>query len=231
MLVVQRWEVESEVLSPSSKARPLLYQGKALYRAFLSLARSFLKDPSGWWLRRNVSSLIALKTAYSYLLSALEEADATPTPKTETADPLITKVIKLNTAVKRKGLLEFALKAGLEEGFWKDLEETTAIVSFLLNVLLAIREGRVKVSQKIYKRVRRLLRRYLNRLEDLWLDVDMLRYMVGDRDTQLVDIDEVEGEIEKILEEKAGTGEYQTFEGEGWQVLQYPTWTSLATWD
>ncbi len=152
-------------------------------------------------MRRNVSSLIALKTAYSYLLSALEEADATPTPKTEADDPLITKVIKLDTAVKRKGLLEFALKAGLEEEFWKELEETTAIVSFLLNVLLAIKGGRVKTSQKIYKRVRRLLRRYLNRLEDLWLDVDMLRYMVGDRDTQLVDIDEVEGEIEKILEE------------------------------
>ena len=145
--------------------------------------------------------LIVLKTAYSYLLSALEESDATPTPEAEPDDPLIAKVIKLDIAIKRKGLLEFALKAGLEEEFWKELEETTAIVIFLLNVLLSIKGGKVKASQKIYKRVRRLLRRYLNRLEDLWLDVDMLRYMVGDRDTQLADIEEVEGEIEKILKE------------------------------
>ncbi len=197
MLPVQRWEVEGGVLNPSSKASPLPYQEKALYRAFLSLARSFLKEPSGWWLRRNVGSLIVLKTAYSYLLSALEESDATPTPD----DPLIAKVIKLDIAIKRKGLLEFALKAGLEEEFWKELEETTAIVIFLLNVLLSIKGGKVKASQKIYKRVRRLLRRYLNRLEDLWMEVDMLRYMVGDRDTQLADIEEVEGEIEKILKE------------------------------
>ncbi len=195
-----------------------------------------------------------LKTAYSYLLSALEESDATPTPEAEPDDPLIAKVIKLDIAIKRKGLLEFALKAGLEEEFWKELEETTAIVIFLLNVLLSIKGGKVKASQKIYKRVRRLLRRYLNRLEDLWLDVDMLRYMVGDRDTQLVDIGEVEGEIKKILEEHElkvtkkfqkslrklppdvlrklqRTINLKTFEGEGWQVLQYPTWTSLATWD
>ena len=148
-------------------------------------------------MRRNVGSLIVLKTAYSYLLSALEESDATPTPD----DPLIAKVIKLDIAIKRKGLLEFALKAGLEEEFWKELEETTAIVIFLLNVLLSIKGGKVKASQKIYKRIRRLLRRYLNRLEDLWMEVDMLRYMVGDRDTQLADIEEVEGEIEKILKE------------------------------
>ena len=203
---------------------------------------------------RNVGSPIVLKTAYSYLLSALEESDATPTPEAEPDDPLIAKVIKLDIAIKRKGLLEFALKAGLEEEFWKELEETTAIVIFLLNVLLSIKGGKVKASQKIYKRVRRLLRRYLNRLEDLWLDVDMLRYMVGDRDTQLVDIGEVEGEIKKILEEHElkvtkkfqkslrklppdvlrklqRTINLKTFEGEGWQVLQYPTWTSLATWD
>ncbi len=205
-------------------------------------------------MRRNVGSPIVLKTAYSYLLSALEESDATPTPEAEPDDPLIAKVIKLDIAIKRKGLLEFALKAGLEEEFWKELEETTAIVIFLLNVLLSIKGGKVKASQKIYKRVRRLLRRYLNRLEDLWLDVDMLRYMVGDRDTQLVDIGEVEGEIKKILEEHElkvtkkfqkslrklppdvlrklqRTINLKTFEGEGWQVLQYPTWTSLATWD
>jgi len=201
MLAVQRWEVESRVLNPSSKVRPLLYQGKALYRAFLSLSRSFLKDPNGWWLRRNVSSLIALKTAYSYLLSALKEADTTLTSETEADDPLIAKVRSLDNAIKEKGLMEFALKIGLEEEFWREMEETTAIVSFLLNVLLAIKGRKIKTSQKIYKRVRNLLRRYLDRLEDLWLDVDMLRYMVRDEDTQLVDIDEVEEEIEKILKE------------------------------
>jgi len=101
---------------------PLLYQDKALYRAFPDLARSFLKEPDDWWLRKNVISLIALRTLYSYLLLALEEADATPTPEAEADDPLIAKVRSLDNAIKGEDLLEFAPKFGLEEDFWKDLE-------------------------------------------------------------------------------------------------------------
>lgn len=144
--------------------------------------------------------MVALKTAYAHLLVALDEAGATVVWRdTSYDDPLITEIKKLDIVVKRKGLLDFTLQVGLGDEFWKDLEEISAIGSFLLNVLLAIKRGRLKASQKTQRKVRRLLRKYFNALLDLWFDVVMLREMVEEKDEELVDVEEAEKEIERIL--------------------------------
>jgi len=209
MLTLQSWEVEGSLpkaLKPSPRVKSLLQQGRILYDAFLHLARSFLREPSGRWLRRNVGSLVALKTAYAYLLAALEEEGATVVRATEPGDPFISDVRRLDEIIKRKGLLDFALEIGLDEEYWKDLEETTAIVSFLLNVILAIKRGRVRATRKTYRKVRKLAGKYLNRVIDFWADIEMLKEIKEDSERELVDIEEVEREIAEILAEHESKG-------------------------
>jgi len=166
----------------------------------LSLAKAFLKEPTGRWLRKNVEALISLKVAYTYLLSALEREGERIEPWKETEDALLKRVRDLDRFLSNAHILNYAASAGFGENFWKELMETTAIVSFLVNVILSIREGRLKGTRKAYQKVRKLLSKYLGKLEDLLWDVWALKEMEEEEDEE-VDIEDIKKEMDRLIHE------------------------------
>ena len=190
MLTLERWETEGEISR----------QERRLHRAFLKLARSFLKEPNGRWLNRNVDLLVALKTAYSYVLAA-PEGEGT---EVEPEDDLLRRVWKFNGFLKETGLFEYAIAGGLDEDFRDEIERTTAITTFLANVVSAVRSGRLKAGKETYGKVRRLLRRYFEKLEDLWWDVYALREAERRREEGDEPAEETERFLNALLEKHGG---------------------------
>ncbi|NPB03191.1 MAG: hypothetical protein GXO39_02090 [Thermotogae bacterium] len=202
MLAIQSWEVKGGKgkVKPSPEVNALLQHKKLLYSAFLSLAKAFLKEPTGRWLRKNVEALISLKVAYTYLLSALEKEGERIGPWEESEDDLIRRVRDLDRFLSNSHLLDYIASTEFGEDFWKDLMETTAIVSFLVNVILSIRQGKIKGTRKAYQKTRGLLRRYLGRLEDLLWDVWALKEMEEEEDEE-VDIENIKREMDRLIHE------------------------------